>query len=672
MKRGIVSSRSTRRWGVVRLAALWIAAWAVGASAQQPYESAAQKARPGEYPEQLRGRQVYWTVVGAPDDTAESLLDEYGNLEPTAGGSTLMPYIFSGDKLISALDAASVRQELDRGYLPLPSVTWSLDALTQRIEAYAAGEPGSSATWIRYRLSNISDRPQSGRLFLAIRPVQVNPPWTFGGMSPIRALSFAGAPEKCDVQLDGVTRYVSLTPPDAFGAQAFDGGDVVQLLARGKVPEAKELKQEDGLLSGVLAYDFSLEPGTSKDVVVAAPLHPDGAPVAVSGGAEAFDGGLSAARARCEAQLAGAKVGPFGPDLDQAVKAQLAYILVNKDKDAFEPGTRHYGQSWIRDGSIMAAALLRAGMTEPVRKFADWYAQFITPEGEVPSRLDASAVPTSKIDIEPAWDGQGEYIYLVMEYYRSTRDRAFLERHFDRVMQALRFLEQLRKQTLAPDYMQGEPARERFVGILPKSFSHKGYRAQVHCYWDDLWALKGWKDGAAAAEAMERPELAKWAKEQYSQLRDSVRASIEAVIAHQHLDYVPASVEKADFDPTSTSIAFFPCGEEGVFPEAALKATYERYWKELAARDDPAWKGIFVTFEIRNAYAFLALGQKDRAQRVLDMIMKSRRPEGWQVLAAVFQGDARAPGYIGDMPHTWTGADLIIAADQLQAPAAKE
>ena len=37
--------------------------------------------------------------------------------------------------------------------------------------------------------------------------------------------------------------------------------------------------------------------------------------------------------------------------------------------------------------------------------------------------------------------------------------------------------------------------------------------------------------------------------------------------------------------------------------------------------------------------------------------MRHRRPRAWQVLAEVVHSRVRHPGYLGDMPHTWIGAE---------------
>jgi len=66
-------------------------------------------------------------------------------------------------------------------------------------------------------------------------------------------------------------------------------------------------------------------------------------------------------------------------------------------------------------------------------------------------------------------------------------------------------------------------------------------------------------------------------------LRDAFRtdlvASIDRVMETRAIDYIPASVELADFDPTATAIAVTIAGLASVLPHDALERTFERYWK---------------------------------------------------------------------------------------------
>ena len=378
--------------------------------------------------------------------------------------------------------------------------------------------------------------------------------------------------------------------------------------------------------------------------------------VAVS---QEFDKQLGELRAFWTGELDRVTIDLPARDVADTLKSQLAYILINKDGHALQPGSRQYERSWIRDGGMIAPVLLRMGHEEDVRDFIDWYAHFLTPEGKVPPSFRADdpldAGPGSGIE----WDGQGAYVYLIMEYYRYTHDREFLARHFPKMRRSLEFLVALREQTLAPDYLKDEPARERFVGILPKSFSHEGYYPEMHSYWDDFWALKGWKDGKAAAEVLSDTNTAAWAEQQYGLLRESVSASIAATIAYKKVGFIPGCAEKGDFDPTSTAIAIYPCEEWEWLPQDILRATFDRYYSDVQARLEPDWKGSFTPYEARNISALVALDQKDRASFLLDYLMNCRHPPAWNHLAEVVLGDPRIGSYIGDMPHTWAGASLV-------------
>ena len=634
------------------------------------YQIAAEKARIGLYPEFLRKRQVYWMIVGMPGDMEESLVDEYGNVEPKGGSSTIAPFIFTGDRLWSALDAKEITQSMADDHLPIPSVDWKLADMALRVQAFAQGAKDRSVTYVNYTVSNTSSKPQQGRLFLAIRPLQINPPWQFGGLSPIKSMALRKEPFGSAIQVNGETLYISMTQPGAFGVRAFDRGDVVEDLARGKMPAAQQLQNTGDYISSALAYDFNLEPGGQTNVVVAVPLHnrtenlesfakkgqydvypPD----------EAFRVRLEESCYFWRDQID--KVVFHVPDqaVENTVKSQLPYILINLDGVSIQPGSRNYNRSWIRDGSLTSSAMLRMGLIEPVHVFLDWYAERVQPDGLVPPILNNDGTVNGGFGSNLEYDSQGEFIYAIMEFYRLTGDRAFVEKHFNRIHLAMQFMAKLREKTTAPGYMNDMPMPERFAGILPPSYSHEGYSPPAHSYWDDFFALKGWKDGREAAELMGRKDVAEWAEQQYKLLRDSLKQSIEKTAEFKKLDYVPASADKGDMDVTSTTIAFYPCREQDIFEQAPLQKAYEKYFNEVMDRKKPGWSSGYTPYEVRNVAALVDLGHKDRAIALLDYLNSCRRPPAWNHLAEVVLGDPRMGSYIGDMPHTWVGSGYVNA-----------
>ncbi len=625
------------------------------------YQLAAEKARPGLYPDWLRRRQVYWTVLGLPDDTREALFDEYGNLEPQKGGCSVMPYVHSSGRLLSAFSARSITHSLADGFLPVPAVEWALDDFTLRIEACAGGAPSSSVAFVQYVLSNASSQAQSGRFYLAIRPLQINPPWQYGGLASADAMEFLAEGEPPLVRVNGRAFLASLTAPGGFGARAFDRGDIAWELEKNLLPGAQKLEAPGGLISGALAYDFSLAPGESKAVLIAAPLH-DRLPASWAASFEE----VSTVSRTAWLDLLGPVVFELPDrDLTNFMKAQMTHLLIHRDGAALQPGSRQYERSWIRDGAMMSVALLRMGLSRPVREFIDWYAPFIQTNGMVPPSFRHDDLPEYGPGSGLEYDGQGAWVYLVMEYYRHTGDRAFLEKHYASMHLAMQYLEELRGRTMVEGYMASNPPSERFVGILPKSYSHEGYDPPMHSYWDDFWALKGWKDGREASLLMGRAEVASWAAVQYEALRASVVESIQLTMEAKGIGTVPGCAEKGDFDPTSSSIALIPCEERTVVSEEVWRATFDRYLQEVEARLQPGWCAGFTPYEARNISALVELGQKDRAYFLLNYLLDFRPPRAWQQVAEVALGDPRLACYIGDLPHAWAGSGFVNAIREM-------
>src|SRR5262249_43687162 len=149
---------------------------------------------------------------------------------------------------------------------------------------------------------------------------------------------------------------------------------------------------------------------------------------------------------------------------------------------------------------------------------------------------------------------------------------------------AVAYLERLRATRLTAEYATKPELRARY-GLLPESASHEGYLAHpVHAYWDDFWALQGYRDAAVMAATLGDVAEA----ERIGAIRDAFEtalyASIERTIVERAIPYVPGSVEWADFDPTATSNAVSLLGLGDRLPAAALAYTYDEYVRGFRRR----------------------------------------------------------------------------------------
>jgi len=625
------------------------------------FATVAKDAPPGSYPKYLSGVQSYWTIAGADGDQAEVLVNQEGMVEARKGGFSIEPFVFVGGKLSTWHDVKTT-QSLAGSRFPEPSVSWTANDWRLTLAPVAVlGGRDSSIAYLQYRLANTSRGRQAMRLYLAIRPFQVNPPWQFlntpGGVATIRQLAAEGQV----VRVNGETVMVSLTPPNGFGAATFDQGNIVDYLRDDSLPPDNSVQDPFGHASGALAYTANVDSGAAAVVELALPLHD----ASISQlerervlGARAPRDRVADARRlwRDAIERVTIELPPSASRVINSLYANLGYILVNRDRAGLQPGSRSYERSWIRDGSLEAATLLRMGRPDVAREFLEWYAGFQYPNGKVPCCVDSRGA-----DPVPEYDSNGEFIYLAAEYWRHTHDRAVAERVWPNVLRAALYIDSLRQQRRTPEFQSGD--KRAFYGILPPSISHEGYSAKpMHSYWDDFFALRGLKDAVELAHALSRPE-----EPQLMTLRDEFRrdlyASIQLAMAQHRIDFIPGAADLGDFDATSTTIAVTPIGELGRMPDSvahALERTFDRYWGEFVARRDgtKSWES-YTPYELRTVGTMVRLGKRDRAHALLDWFFTGQRPPEWYQWAEVVWHDPATPKFVGDMPHTWVGSDYI-------------
>jgi hypothetical protein len=629
------------------------------ASLNQFFTAIARAAPRGAYPRYFNGEQTYWTVLGVDGDDKEALLNEEGMLEVDKGAFSVEPFLYVDGRLITWNDVG-LEQHLEQAYLPIASVRWKHDLLTLDSTAFAAGEPGAATLYARYRISNPGVQPRQVRLYLALRPFQVNPPWQnlnmAGGVAPIRELAYRDH----TVWVNGERAVVALTPADRFGAAAFDQGPITDYLTENRIPAATALIDPFGFASGVLQFGVELPAGGAHDVTLAIPFHDAGQQVrsltaAVNAQAllqtqqEAVGRHWRSRLERVDIQLP-----PVAADIINTLKSALAHILINRDGPALQPGSRCYDRSWMRDGALTSAALLGLGYTEEVREFLQWFAGFQGADGRIPCCVDERGA-----DGVAEHDSHGEFIYAVAEYYRYTRDVGFLSELWPHVTKAVGYIDSLRQQRLTPAFTA--PDKLPFYGLVPESISHEGYAAHpVHSYWDDFFVLRGLKDAADLAAVLgEEGNAARFAALRDAFQRDLL-ASLERTMNRHGIGYLPASVELGDFDPTATAIAVAPGEEQEHLPRSALQRTFEAYYNHFLGRRDGGieWQA-YTPYEIRIVGAFVRLEQRRPALEALRFFLGDRRPAAWNQWAEVVWKEPRAPHFIGDMPHTWVGSEYL-------------
>jgi hypothetical protein len=649
-------------------------------------KAVAKDAPRGWYPRGFVGEQSYWTIVGIDGGTEQGLIDEDGAVEFAKGGASVVPMVISDGKLVTWADVAT-SQSLQDGYLPIPTVRWRHPDFGLQVTAFARGDVHQSQMLVRYRLDNPTAMARDYVLALTVQPFQVNPPSQFlntiGGTVPIGMLALSDGGDALaatSMRSDDLRIVVqALLKPDAILAAPFDQGMIAALLARGRAfsnPDHRHgiIEDETRLASGAFLYRVHLGPGKSREVTLISPLSqvrtPHGIPsplitVDNRDPGEGFDVDAAqqavAAQWRDKLDRVRIRVPPQGQRVVDTLRTALAHMLVSRTGPRLQPGTRSYARAWIRDGAMISEGLLRLGREDVAEEFLRWYAPYQFDSGKVPCCVDDRGS-----DPVPENDSQGELIYAAAELYRYAGKRELLESMWPHVAGAVKYMDELRLGERTEANRAINPA---FHGLMPASISHEGYSAKpMHSYWDDFWALRGYKDAVAIAQWLGKSDEAKRFSASRDQFRDDLHASIAIATQQKGIDFIPGSVELGDFDATSITIALAPGGEQEHLPEALLRNTFERYWMEFVERRDGerAWKD-YTPYELRTVGSFVRLGWRDRAQQTLDFFFADQQPRGWNQWAEVVSHTPRKPFFLGDLPHAWVESDYVRSALDLFA-----
>jgi hypothetical protein len=602
----------------------------------------------GWHPRWLHNEQSVWTPFGTADGVQCALMNEDGMVEVNPGSFSLEPMLWVEGRLFTWADVTP-RQELLQDWMPVPAVIWETDIWRLRMQAEATP---SGVSRVRYRLQNLIGRQLGAHLFVLVRPFQVTPPWQsyrgLGGVSPIHDLAWRDAA----VLVNGTALIVPASAAARFGALSFDQGFMATHLASGTLPAGAQVHDPFGFATGAIEFELTLEAHQAVESAVNCIPAAAADPAAVT---------VAAAVRSCDepgfdwnARIPAAHWSGNGwiADAVNATLTATAHVLVTRSGPALQPGARRYTRSWIRDGAMMSAALLRMGCAQEVQDFIRWYAPHQRADGFVPCCVDREGA-----DWLVEHDSHGELLALIADYCRFTgrltADDAFLEECWPYIEKAVACIEGL----LGTD------------GLLPISVSHEGYLAQpVHSYWDDFWALRGLRDAADMAHAAGRDSSARSWAALCTRFAGSLFASIEATRAQRKLDFIPGSIEWADFDSTATANAIYLLDVPDGLNRRALDQTFDKYladWRGKRSGTVP-WTN-YTPYEIRIIGALVRLGRRDAALELLRFFLSDRRPQPWNQWPEIAWRDPKTPAHVGDLPHTWISAEYVLAVRSLFA-----
>lgn len=657
----------------------------------------------------------YWHMVGVKDAEQECLVGQAGELEPVRERYAVGFFVFDprsrelGFPQHAGRDAgrgARLVHALLDGYLPVVETGYRSPlgmTVTQRAFAVPVGDRARSLTVARL-VAEAGAVPAEGWLCMWISPLGptgLHRRFLDGGGQDRRLGSLRYLPDTARIQVGAAMGPLFDPAPGAVGIHGNPTGDddpdryladnpFAHLAATGGLSGVTEaMDPVAGLCVGALAWPFALRAGERLEVDVRLPTddfrgEDDIAELRRADLDALEQANLGFWRAKLDREGVQARL-PGASGLWDLFRACRSQILILADGGQIHPGPSVYDSFWVRDSSVEGVASALAGDLElPRRQFGVHYPGVL---GRGPGRIgpvaEAGFIGGGHERDAHEWDGNGEALWAIGRFDRITAPDGFGAAMF------------------APFVLDGarwiRDNRGPF-GLLPSGWSaeHLGEMDRPH-YWDDLWAVAGLYEAASLARrigAREEDEL--WSA--YDDVRrattDSVRWALDAQRAQGHWETFiptgPADVGRLDSTIIGAVAYFHPCrlymGEKlGPDVDRAARLTLETVWAHFVRdggfRHDAAWGcyGPYLTLQL--AHAFLLTGDLDRSRAALGWASRAARarvdrPEApgtpWDValsawgeqhcypVASDFAEVPGTPWYMGDMPHGWAAAELML------------
>ena len=204
----------------------------------------------------------------------------------------------------------------------------------------------------------------------------------------------------------------------------------------------------------------------------------------------------------------------------EALLAAHVCQLIANDRGEVHAGEGFYDRFYIRDGAYQVMELEEAGLWDAAKKAVALYLPRQRSDGRFASQ-------------QRELDANGQALWTLWQYYRMTRDRAWLESVYPKMRRAVDWTMKARR--LAP-------ANSPFAGLLPNAFADGEclHDQKHHIVGYDFWNLRGMLCTADAARILGKKAEA----EELMKEADLYRKAIDTAWKKTGLAHFPPSWEK--------------------------------------------------------------------------------------------------------------------------------
>ncbi|MFA5928596.1 MAG: hypothetical protein WC838_04795, partial [Candidatus Margulisiibacteriota bacterium] len=446
-----------------------------------------------------------WTAIGAINSVKEAVVDQRGLVVPQINGWSVDSWILYKGELYAPSKMPGVTQYPCQD-LPIVITEFKVGELTINCEAFVEKVNKEDMIFHRAKIVNGGTQKEKLSFIYSIRPYNIE------GLSLIGSIEYK---ENIFYVNDRVGVYLPAVP-DQVLCNTYEQGDVSLFLNK-EIKQNLSTKCPIGFATAMAKYDLELESKDTKEVIAYIPIEKK---LSFKGldkldYEQVITDTIAGWRDRLDNRGMHIQV----PDarLQAAFLANRAYMLVFHDGDSITPGPFSYHFFWYRDAAYMINALDKMGFSEEAGQILYTYPK-LQKKGHFSSQ-------------KGEWDSNGQAIWTMVEHYRFSNDKAYLNKVYPSIVGAMKWIRNNRPISKNPLYS----------GLHRPGLSAEHFGSNDYYYWDDFWSLAGLREGVRMAEVMGKKGDADLYRKVHAELMASVDRSLLEVAKRFDKPIIPIS-----------------------------------------------------------------------------------------------------------------------------------
>jgi hypothetical protein len=583
-----------------------------------------------------------WTAIGKLGNTKEAIVDVRGLVTPRIYSWSVDVWVHYKNKLYAPSRMKLVKQRVIK---TIPMIETSFEAGNFLISTTVFVQTIQERDTIFHstKITNFGEQGEDISLIISIRPY--NPE----GISLVNKCSY----KNNIFFVNGHLGVVLKDNPTRILMSNYENGDINATISKKETSSIFDVKCNAGLVTAGAEYDLFLNPNEEKEIECRIAMDKN---AVISKEAYLFgkyeDYKQKTFKEWSEKVSQGIKIIIPDKRLEKAFEANISYLLLFHDGKSITPGPFNYHHFWFRDAAYLIQGLIKCGFSQEAKEVLSTY----------PSRQRFDGYFYSQLT---EWDSNGQAIWIIAEYYKFTKDIAFLRKLIPSVYIGAKWI----VKKLKKEYKKKHP----YKGLMPIGLSAEHFGANGVYYWDDYWSLKGLIDAKYLIDEVPEERFdASFIDKAIHNLKNDIDVSLEIAAAKEGKPCMPIGPERyIDSGAIGSLVALYPLyifepNDERLVN--TVEMLRERCFTNNAFFHDINHSGHGTYLNAHIAQFYLSRRDNKALELIYWLLDKTSNTFTWPESIHPFTFG----GVVGDGHHGWAAADFLIVVRNMMLLEEKE